>query len=92
MVFTRAKVAVFVDGCFWHCCPIHGRAPLSNGDYWRPKLARNVERDNADTEQLEHAGWTVVRLWEHVPVDDAVDAVEAALAGAPTGAAGGPVP
>ena len=79
IVFTRARVAVFVDGCFWHCCPEHGRPPLSNGPYWRPKLARNVQRDREDTERLERAGWTVVRLWEHVPLDDAVDAVDAAL-------------
>jgi len=78
-------VAVFVDGCFWHCCRIHGRPPLSNDDYWGPKLARNVARDRADTEQLERAGWTVVRLWEHVPIGEAVDAVEDALAGAATG-------
>ncbi len=88
MAFTGARVAVFVDGCFWHCCPIHGRPPVSNGHYWGPKLARNVARDGADTAQLERAGWTVVRLWEHVPVDEAVDAVEAALAGAATNGPG----
>lgn len=82
IAFTRAKIAVFVDGCFWHCCPVHGRPPLSNGGYWGPKLARNVARDQANTELLERAGWTVLRLWEHVPLNDAVAAVEAALDGA----------
>ena len=80
IVFTRARVAVFVDGCFWHCCPEHGRPPLSNGSYWGPKLARNVQRDEEDTRRLEDAGWSVVRLWEHVPLDDAVRRVEDALA------------
>lgn len=79
IAFTRTKVAVFVDGCFWHCCPLHGRPPLSNGDYWGPKLARNVARDRANTELLERAGWIVLRLWEHEPLDEAVAAVEAAL-------------
>jgi DNA mismatch endonuclease (patch repair protein) len=72
-------VAVFVDGCFWHCCPIHGRPPNSNGEYWGPKLARNVERDRADSERLARDGWVVVRLWEHVPLEEAIDQVELAL-------------
>jgi DNA mismatch endonuclease (patch repair protein) len=78
-VFTRRRVAVFVDGCFWHCCPVHGRPPLSNGSYWRPKLARNVERDQLDSDRLKEAGWIVVRLWEHVPLETAVKVVERAL-------------
>ncbi len=80
--FTRARVAVFVDGCFWHCCPEHGRPPRSNELYWEPKLARNVERDREDTIRLQQAGWIVVRLWEHVPLGEAVEAVETALASA----------
>jgi len=63
-VFTRAKVAVFVDGCFWHACLEHGTAPAANADWWAAKLARNVERD-ADTDwHLVEAGWSVVRVWE----------------------------
>lgn len=81
LAFTRRRVAVFVDGCFWHGCPDHGRPPLSNGSYWGPKLARNAERDRIDTERLENAGWFVVRLWEHVPVEEAVQRVESALRG-----------
>jgi DNA mismatch endonuclease (patch repair protein) len=72
-------VAVFVDGCFWHCCPVHGRPPLSNGSYWGPKLARNAERDQLDNDRLEVAGWIVVRLWEHVPLETAVEVVESVL-------------
>ncbi|HEY0937128.1 MAG TPA: very short patch repair endonuclease [Trebonia sp.] len=79
IAFTRRKVAVFVDGCFWHVCPEHGSKPRNNEWYWSPKLARNVERDRAADAALAQAGWTVVRLWEHVPVGDAVSAVIAAV-------------
>ncbi|VXB45656.1 Very-short-patch mismatch repair endonuclease (G-T specific) [Nocardioides sp. AX2bis] len=79
IVFTRARVAVFVDGCFWHCCPLHGNAPEQNSTYWQLKLARNVQRDREYDDALANAGWTVVRVWEHVGVEDAVDAVETAL-------------
>jgi DNA mismatch endonuclease (patch repair protein) len=72
IAFTRRKVAVFVDGCFWHACPDHGSQPKSNQWYWSPKLAKNVERDRAADDALVQAGWTVVRLWEHVPLADAV--------------------
>jgi DNA mismatch endonuclease, patch repair protein len=75
IAFTRRKVAVFVDGCFWHACPDHGGRPKNNDWYWSPKLAKNVERDRAADAALAQAGWTVVRLWEHVPLDDAVTAV-----------------
>ncbi|WP_241153785.1 very short patch repair endonuclease [Nocardioides pantholopis] len=76
IVFTRAKVAVFVDGCFWHCCPDHGRPPTQNTGYWGPKLARNVERDRLYDSALREAGWSLVRVWEHVPVTEAADVVE----------------
>ena len=79
IVFTRCRVAVFVDGCFWHACPEHGQQPIANSAYWEPKLRRNVERDQADTESLELAGWTVVRVWEHESVRDAVAAIQSAL-------------
>lgn len=65
IVFTRARVAIFVDGCFWHRCPEHGLMPRANRDYWEPKLARNVERDTRVTAELRDAGWTVIRVWEH---------------------------
>lgn len=75
VVFTRAKVAVFVDGCFWHSCPEHGRMPSDPTGYWHAKLARNTARDREVDEALIQAGWQVVRVWEHAPLDDAVDAV-----------------
>jgi DNA mismatch endonuclease (patch repair protein) len=65
VVFTRQRVAVFVDGCFWHGCPSHGGRPKRNSDYWNPKIARNQERDAEQSERLTAAGWTVVRVWEH---------------------------
>jgi DNA mismatch endonuclease (patch repair protein) len=87
IVFTARKVAVFVDGCFWHVCPEHGRQPTVNEWYWAPKLRRTMERDRAADIALIAAGWRVVRLWEHVPLDDAKTAVIAALGFTP-GAAG----
>jgi DNA mismatch endonuclease (patch repair protein) len=79
LVFTRSRVAVFVDGCFWHVCPIHGREPTHNEWYWTPKLRRNVERDRIADAALTKAGWKVVRVWEHVPVHEAASVVEEAL-------------
>jgi DNA mismatch endonuclease, patch repair protein len=79
IAFTGRKVAVFIDGCFWHACPDHGSQPKNNEWYWSPKLARNVERDRAADAALAQAGWTVVRLWEHVPVAEAVAQVIAAV-------------
>ena len=66
IAFTRRKLAVFVDGCFWHCCPEHGTIPKSNQAYWVPKLKQNVARDRATDDGLRAAGWRVLRLWEHV--------------------------
>lgn len=79
LVFTRRRVAVFVDGCYWHGCPTHGTQPRSNAEYWRAKIARNVERDRETDRLLASAGWRVVRVWEHDPVERAVERVEAAL-------------
>ena len=79
IAFTSRRVAVFVDGCFWHACPEHGSKPKSNEWYWSPKLTRNVERDRAADAALAQAGWTVIRLWEHVPLPDAVAAVVTAV-------------
>jgi DNA mismatch endonuclease (patch repair protein) len=88
IVFTRARVAVFVDGCFWHGCPDHGRRRHEvNSWYWPDKIARNKERDNDTDARLRAAGWTVVRVWEHDPTaaaaDRIADAVRAALRRAP---------
>jgi DNA mismatch endonuclease (patch repair protein) len=64
-VFRLERLAVFVDGCFWHGCPVHGRKPGSNRSYWLPKLARNRARDLAVTRELRRRGWRVLRIWEH---------------------------
>jgi DNA mismatch endonuclease, patch repair protein len=79
VVFTRHRLAVFVDGCFWHRCPIHGTEPRANTDYWTPKLARNVARDRAVDEDLRRAGWDVLRAWEHEPSSDVADRVVSLL-------------
>ena len=81
VVFTRAKVAVFIDGCFWHLCPEHGQIPKANRDYWEPKLARNVERDRKNDAALAEDGWRVFRFFEHVAVKDAAALVREAVAG-----------
>lgn len=65
LVFTRAKVAVFLDGCFWHGCPTHHTVARTNADYWAEKVLLNRERDHATDEALAAAGWAVVRVWEH---------------------------
>lgn len=65
VVFTRARLSIFVDGCFWHGCPEHGTNPKSNSSYWDAKLARNRERDAEVTAALEAEGWEVVRYWDH---------------------------
>jgi len=76
VVFPRARLAVFIDGCFWHRCPLHGTQPRANTAYWRPKLERNVVRDRAVDVALTDAGWVVVRAWEHEPVGEIADRVE----------------
>lgn len=76
VVFTRPGVAVFLDGCFWHACPVHGNQPRANSDYWRRKLERNVARDRAVDEALSAAGWLVARAWEHEPVIEVAERVE----------------
>ena len=65
IVFHGPKVAVFVDGCFWHGCPKHATYPKSNQDYWLPKLEENKDRDKRQTARLRKAGWKVIRVWEH---------------------------
>ncbi len=76
LVFASARVAVFVDGCFWHRCPVHSTHPKANAQYWTAKFTKNVERDRADDAALQAAGWTVVRIWEH---EDAATAAERVL-------------
>jgi DNA mismatch endonuclease (patch repair protein) len=64
-VFASAKVAVYVDGCFWHACPEHGTWPKANADWWRQKIQANVRRDRDSDLLLTEAGWLVLRFWEH---------------------------
>ena len=71
IVFRPKKVAVFVDGCFWHGCPEHGTKSKSNVDYWKDKIAENKRRDQDTDRRLEQAGWKVVRVWEHEDPDKA---------------------
>jgi DNA mismatch endonuclease, patch repair protein len=79
IAFTRRRLAVFVDGCFWHCCPEHGVVPRANVAYWGPKLARNRERDAETDARMARAGWQPLRLWEHESLDAAVARVIEAL-------------
>ena len=76
LVFARARLAVFIDGCYWHGCPEHGRrSGGANASYWGPKIMRNQERDTEQAGRLRAAGWTVLRLWEHEPAPAVVDEI-----------------
>lgn len=79
IAFTRARLAVFVDGCFWHGCPEHYKLPRTNTEWWAWKVARNTARDQDTDQLLAGAGWTVVRVWEHEPIRDAADRIVTAL-------------
>src|SRR3954447_14965887 len=75
LAFPRTRVAVFIDGCFWHRCPEHGNSPRANSDYWTPKLDRNVARDRDTDRRLAALGWTVIRAWEHESPESVADRV-----------------
>jgi DNA mismatch endonuclease (patch repair protein) len=79
VVFVRRRVAVFIDGCFWHGCPEHGGRPKSNSRYWDAKLARNRERDQEQAAALTASGWVVVRVWEHEETPAAADRISAVI-------------
>lgn len=79
VAFTRAKVAVLIDGCFWHGCPQHATQPKANAEWWRTKLDRNMARDQETTEHLTAQGWTVLRFWEHEAPEDVAVRVRAAV-------------
>lgn len=79
ILFTRARVAVFVDGCFWHGCSEHKTAPNTNGAWWTAKLARNIERDRETDAYLRSLGWTVLRFWEHGDITHAATDIEVAI-------------
>jgi DNA mismatch endonuclease (patch repair protein) len=79
IVFGPARVAVYVDGCFWHSCPEHGTRPKANAEWWERKLDRNQERDRETDRILREHGWEVLRIWEHEDPDTAADRVQEAL-------------
>ena len=79
MVFRKAKVVVFVDGCFWHGCPEHGTRPSTNRQYWLSKIEGNINRDAQTSLHLEKSGWKVLRFWEHEDPEAVADQVEASV-------------
>jgi len=79
LVFSRERLAVFVDGCFWHGCPQHMSWPKANGDWWRTKISATVSRDRRNDQKLRESGWTVVRVWEHEPVRSAAERVASVI-------------
>lgn len=86
IAFTRARVAIFVDGCFWHGCPLHATQPKTNAAWWQAKIEGNRRRDENTNQVLAAADWVVIRVWEHESINEAVETVCAALQ---TRAAGG---
>lgn len=79
VVFRSARVAVFVDGCFWHGCPIHGRRPRTNPEFWAAKIERNQRRDKETDASLVASGWLPMRIWEHEQPAEAAGRVAAAV-------------
>ncbi|HVB42810.1 MAG TPA: very short patch repair endonuclease [Streptosporangiaceae bacterium] len=77
LVFPRAKVAVFVDGCFWHGCPEHHRPAKRNVEFWQTKIEGNIARDADTDDRLRQAGWRVIRVWEHEEPAEAAAAIKA---------------
>ncbi len=79
IVFTKQRLAAYLDGCYWHCCPEHYVEPQTRTEFWRAKIAGNVARDAETTRLLEEAGWTVLRFWEHQDPVEVVAAIREAL-------------
>ena len=79
IAFPSKRVAVFIDGCFWHGCPQHGEVPKANNQWWREKFAENKDRDARITELLETCGWTVLRYWSHEDPEKVCELIESAL-------------
>jgi DNA mismatch endonuclease (patch repair protein) len=80
ITFSKHRLAIFVDGCFWHSCPDHATYPKANAIFWAHKLASNVRRDRDTDRRLEESGWSVLRIWEHETAAHAADKVEDRLA------------
>jgi DNA mismatch endonuclease (patch repair protein) len=79
IVFRGSQVAVFVDGCFWHGCPLHASWPKSNAEFWRQKIEDNRARDQDTDSRLKTEGWLVVRVWEHEDPDSAAERIAAMI-------------
>jgi DNA mismatch endonuclease (patch repair protein) len=79
VLFPTERLAVFVDGCYWHSCPEHGSYPITNAEWWRAKLTATRERDEHNAQILTSAGWTVLRVWEHEDADLAAARVSGVL-------------
>ena len=87
LVLRKSRIAVFVDGCFWHGCPEHHSQPATNSEYWADKIVRNVERDAETTTYLQQAEWTVLRFWEHEDPESVADRVQEAVSASTEGTA-----
>jgi DNA mismatch endonuclease, patch repair protein len=81
IVFRKARIAVSIDGCYWHCCPEHYKAPKAHAEYWIAKVRRNVERDRELDAHLSSKGWLSLRFWEHEPPPEVVDRIVRAVGG-----------
>ena len=81
ILIKGSRKLVFVDGCFWHKCPLCYKEPTSNTDYWLPKIERNVKRDSETTKHLEINGWEVIRIWEHEVKNDIAGVLERITSG-----------
>jgi len=80
LVFRRARIAVYVDGCFWHRCPLHATWPKANAEFWRDKIETNRLRDIDTDRRLAEQGWLVIRVWEHEDPAPAAERIAAAIA------------
>jgi DNA mismatch endonuclease, patch repair protein len=80
VLFGPARVAVYVDGCFWHSCPLHGNLPKSNREWWQRKLLANTARDRRNDAALRASGWHVIRVWEHENPEIAADRISGTIA------------
>lgn len=81
IVFAPAQVAVYLDGCFWHSCPVHGTQPKANAEWWATKLSRNTQRDRETDRLLADAGWVTVHVWEHEDPEEAASRVRDVVSG-----------
>jgi DNA mismatch endonuclease, patch repair protein len=79
IAFPSKRLAIFIDGCFWHVCPIHSHVPKTNKNYWVPKLEKNAKRDKTVVQELIAEGWTVLRFWEHDSIDEVLKKIIVSL-------------